>query len=91
MCDDLYHTKVSAPVTHHWKELRNSNLRHSAPLQMLFQMAFFSDNVKIFRFWPKTMDYNPWFDFGSPKKVVRKARHSKENEKRNLLTLFSVA
>ena len=30
--DDLYHTKVSAPVTHHWKELRSSNLRHSVPL-----------------------------------------------------------
>ena len=26
-------------------------------------MKSFFAKVKIFRFWPKTMDYNPWFDF----------------------------
>ena len=52
--------------------------------------SFFAD-VKIFIFWPKTMDYSPWFDFGSPKKVLRKVYHSKVNKKRNLMALVSVA
>ena len=47
--------------------------------------------VKIFIFRPKTMDYNPWFDFWSPKKVLRKVYHLKGNEKRNLMALVSVA
>ena len=29
--------------------------------------SFFAD-VKIFIFRPKTMDYNPWFDFSDSKK-----------------------
>ena len=33
-------------------------MRHSAPLEMLFPMESFFAEVKIFRFWPKTMDYN---------------------------------
>ena len=37
------------------------------------------------------MDYSPWFDFGSPKKVLRKVYHSKVNKKRNLMALVSVA
>ena len=53
-------------------------------------VSFFAE-VKIFRFWQKTMDYNPWFDFGSPKKVVRKVYHPKGNEKRNLMVLVSAA
>ena len=53
-------------------------------------VSFFAE-VKIFRFWPKTMDYNPWFDFWSPKKVVRKVYHLNGYEKRNLMTLVSVA
>ena len=40
---------------------------------------------------PKTMDYNPWFDFGSPEKVLRKVYYLKGNEKRNLMVLVSVA
>ena len=32
-------------------------------------VSFFAE-VKIFRFWPKTMDYNPWFDFWESKKSV---------------------
>ena len=83
--------KVSAPIAPHWKELRSSNLRHSVPLLMLFQMESFFDEVKNFRFRPKTMDYNPWFDFGSPKKVLRKVCHTKESVKKNLLILVSVA
>ena len=47
--------------------------------------------VKILRFWPKTMDYNPWFDFWSPKKVLRKVCHLKGNEMRYLMALVSVA
>ena len=38
-------------------------LRHSAPLEMLFPLASLLDKVKIFRFWPKTMDYSPWLFF----------------------------
>ena len=41
-------------------------------------MAFFFAELKIFRIWPKTMDYNPWFDFWSPKKVMRKPYLLKE-------------
>ena len=48
--------------------------------------------VKIFRFWPKTMDYIVHgFIFGSWKKVLRKVCHSKGNEKRNLMAFVSVA
>ena len=47
--------------------------------------------VKIFKFWPKTMDYSPWFDFRNPKKVLRKVYHPEGNEKRNLMALVSVA
>ena len=54
-------------------------------------MVSFCAKVKIFRFWPKTMDYNPWFDFRSPKNVLRKVCHPKVNEKRNLMALVSVA
>ena len=54
-------------------------------------MKSFLAEVKIFRFWPKTMDYSQVFFFGSPKKVVRKVCHLKGNEKRNLMALVSVA
>ena len=54
-------------------------------------MAFFFAGIKIFRFWPKTVDYSPWFDFGSPKKVLRNVCHPKGNEQRNLMALVSVA
>ena len=54
-------------------------------------MASFFDVVKFFSFWPKTMDYNPWFDFGSPKKVFREVCHLIGNDKRNLMTLVSAA
>ena len=47
--------------------------------------------VKIFRFWPKTMDYNPWFDFGGPKYFLRKACHLNALEERNLMVLVSAA
>ena len=53
-------------------------------------MASFPAKVKIFRFWPKTMDYSPWFDFCESKKVLRKVCHLKENEKRNLTAFVSV-
>ena len=32
-----------------------------APLQMYFSLVSFLANVKIFRFWPKTMDYSKAF------------------------------
>ena len=53
-------------------------------------ISFFAE-VKIFIFPPKTMDYNPWFDFWSPKKALTKECHSIELEKRNLMALVSVA
>ena len=54
-------------------------------------MAFFFGKVKIFHFWPKTMDYSPWFYFEGPKKVVRNVFQFKANEKGNLMALVSVA
>ena len=36
-------------------------LCQSAPLQMPFPMVSFFAEVKIFRFWPKTMNYNKAF------------------------------
>ena len=54
-------------------------------------MVSFLAGIQIFRFWPKTMDYSPWFDFDSPKNIVRKVCHSKGNEKGNLMALLSGA
>ena len=54
-------------------------------------MKSFLPEVKFLIFWPKTMDYNPWFDFGSLKKLLRKVCHIKLNEVRNLMALVSVA
>ena len=34
---------------------------HSTLLEVLFPMISFFARVKIFRFWPKTMDYNKAF------------------------------
>ena len=53
-------------------------------------VSFFAD-VKISRFWPKTMDYSQVFFLASPKKVLRKLCQSKGNEKRKLMALVSVA
>ena len=54
---------------------------------MLFPLVSFFDEIKIFCFWPKTMD----FVFGSAKKVLRKVYHLNGYEKRNLMTLVSAA
>ena len=35
-------------------------------------MVFFFAEVKIFIFWPKTMDCSPWFDFWESKKRSEK-------------------
>ena len=43
-------------------------MRHSAPLDIIFQMQSFFAEVKISIFRPKTMDYSPWFDFSESKK-----------------------
>ena len=53
-------------------------------------MKFFEE-VKIFRFWPKTMDYNPWFDFRESEKSLRIVCRLKVHEKTNLMALVSVA
>ena len=34
---------------------------HSVPLEMCYCLVLFFAEVKIFRFWPKTMDYNKAF------------------------------
>ena len=55
-------------------------------------MVPFSAEVKIFRFWPKTMDYiTHGLISQSPKKVLRKVYHPKGNKKRNPMALVSVA
>ena len=54
-------------------------------------MVSFFAKVKIFRFWPKTMDYNPWFDFGGPKYFLSKACHLNVLEKGNRMVLVSAA
>ena len=48
-------------------------LYHSAPLEMPFPMVSFFAEGKIFRFWQKTMDYNPWFCFSESKKSLEKS------------------
>ena len=42
-------------------ECESDGLHHSAPLEIPFLMKSFFAEVKIFRFWPKTMDYNKAF------------------------------
>ena len=39
----------------------------TARREVFYRVISFFAKVKIFRFWPKTMDYNPWFDFESKK------------------------
>ena len=51
------------------------------PLRCSFRWHQFLTEVKIFIFWPKTMDYSPWFDCWSPKNVLRKMYLHKENLK----------
>ena len=63
----------------------------TARLEVCYCLDSFIAEVKIFRFWPKTMDYSPWFDFGSPKNVLRKTCQLNVYEKRNLMTLVSAA
>ena len=63
----------------------------TARLVVCYGMVSFFAKVKIFRFRPKTMDYNPWLDFRSTKKVLRKACQLKEHEKRNQMMLVSAA
>ena len=54
-------------------------------------MVSFSAKVKFFRFWPKTMDYNPWFDFDGTKYFLREVCHLNVLETRNLMVLVSAA
>ena len=35
----------------------------TARLDVCYHLEYFFPEVKIFRFWPKTMDYNPGFFF----------------------------
>ena len=67
------HCYLSALITPHWKVLWSSNLRHSAPFEMLFPLVSLSAKVKFFRFWPKTMDYSPWVFFWQSGKSFEKS------------------
>ena len=63
----------------------------TARLEVCYRLESFTAEVKIFRFWPKTMDYNPWIDFWRSEKVLKKACKLNVHEKRNLMALVSVA
>ena len=63
----------------------------TARLEVCYCLESFFAEVKIFRFWMKTMDYNPGFFFGGPKKVLRKACLLNVHEKANLMVFVSVA
>ena len=56
-------------------------------------MVSFFDKVKIFRFWPKTMNYNPWFDFWERKKSFEKSipPERKRKEKSNGASFSRIA
>ena len=54
-------------------------------------MVSFVAKVKIFRFWPKTMDYSSWFVFLESEKSFEKSIPPYSKEKRNLIALVSVA
>ena len=60
-----------------------------ARLEIHYCLVLFFAEVNIFRFWSKTMNYNPWFRFWESEKVLRKVWHSIVNEKRNLMALVS--
>ena len=64
---------------------------HSARLEVCYCLVSFFAEVKIFNFWPKTMDYSPWFYFWESEKCLRKVYHFVVNEKRNLMALVSAA
>ena len=66
----------------------------TARLEVCYRLEELIIKVKIFRFWPKTMDYKSithGLIFGGPKKVLRKACQLNVHEKRNLVALVSVA
>ena len=65
----------------------------TARLEVCYRLESFTAEVKIFRFWPKTMDYIivHGLIFGGPKKDLRKACQLNVHEKRNLMALVSVA
>ena len=53
--------RLSAVILLHSGRCYGAEMRHSVPLEMPFHMVSFLAKVKIFRFWPKTMDYNKAF------------------------------
>ena len=63
----------------------------TARLDVCYHLEYFFAEVKIFRFWPKTMDYNPGFFFWQSEKKLRKACLLNVHEKTNLMALVSVA
>ena len=52
---------------------------HSARLEVCYRLVPYFAKVEIFRFWPKTMDYSPWFHFSKSKKVFGKVYNVNEH------------
>ena len=80
--DDLYPTctfewsQTSALITPHYEA-------KICTILLLDGMLYVE--VKIFSFWPKTMDYSPWFRFWESEKSFEKSvpLYSKRKEKSN--------
>ena len=64
------------------------NLNQNAPLEMLFLMEPLFDKVKIFQFWPKTMDYSPWFYLWESKKCFEKCIPRERASQKLLIELY---
>ena len=58
---------------------------HHARLEIHYCLVSIFAEVKIFRFWPKTMDYSRWFCFWESEKSFEKSipLYSKQKEKSN--------
>ena len=56
-----YYYMYIVPVCASLEGAMELKLAPSAPLEMLFPIVSLLAKVKMFRFWPKTMDYNKAF------------------------------
>ena len=86
----LVHSVVLLLKIERWCE---AEIVHSAPLEIYFLMESFLAKVKIFRFWPKTMEYNPWFDSSESKKSFERSipSYRKRREKSNGICFSRIA
>ena len=64
----------------------------TARLEVCYRLEYFFAKPKLFRFWPKTMDYiTHGLISGGPKKLLTKGCQHDVLEKKNLEALVSVA